>query len=276
MTGLAVTALGLLAMGANATLATVLAGLGNAFFHVGAGAAALSVDPGRASAPGIFVGPGALGLATGLYLGHAGDVPVLPLLALLVVALGAVATLGNVPPPKALPQPRPARAAVSAIAVLLLLPIAVRAFVGMAGCYACPKLAWLPWSMATAAFLGKALGGVLAERLGWTRTGVGALVLSAPLLAFGSGTPAAMVLGMFLFQMTMPVTLVALHVLWPRFPGFALGLACVALVAGALPTGWSAAQAVCGQVPFLALILLSAVALWAARRFLRVSRPSAG
>lgn len=271
--GLVTTALGLLVTGVDPTLAMAVAGIGNALFHVGAGAAALSVDPGRASAPGIFVGPGALGLAVGLFLGRTGEVPVLPFTIGLALAAGAVALLGNVRPPEALPRPRPAAAAAGVIAVLLLVSIAVRAFVGMAGCHACPKLDWLPWAMATAACLGKASGGVIADRIGWKLASVGALVVSAPLIAFGSGTPLAMVVGMFLFQMTMPVTLVALHILWPRFPGFAFGLACVALVAGALLTSVPAAHALYSELPFLLLILGSAAALWGALH--RLGVPSA-
>jgi FSR family fosmidomycin resistance protein-like MFS transporter len=248
-----------------------VAGLGNALFHVGAGAAALSVDPGRASAPGIFVGPGALGLAAGLFLGRTGEVPTVPFVLGLALAAGVVMSLGNVRPPATLPTPRPVPSAVWVIAVLLLFSIAIRAFVGMAGCHACPKLDWLPWAMATAACLGKVSGGVIADRIGWARASVGALVLSAPLIAFGSGTPALMVLGMFLFQMTMPVTLVALHILWPRMPGFAFGLACVALVAGALLTSLPAARLLYGELPFLALIRVSAAALWGALHLLKTA-----
>ncbi len=269
LVGLVTTAVGLLVTGLDPTLAMVVAGLGNALFHVGAGAAALSVDPGRASAPGIFVGPGALGLAVGLFLGRSGEVPTVPFVLGLALAAGVVALLGNVRPPEALSKPRPAPSAASVIATLLLVSIAIRAFVGMAGCHACPKLDWLPWAMATAACLGKVSGGVIADRIGWARASVGALVVSAPLIAFGSGTPAAMVIGMFLFQMTMPVTLVALHVLWPRLPGFAFGLACVALVAGALLTSLPGAQVFYGAWPFLALILVSAAGLWAALHLLK-------
>jgi FSR family fosmidomycin resistance protein-like MFS transporter len=50
------------------TLAVVLAGLGNSLFHVGGGSMSLSITPGRATAPGIFVAPGALGLFAGVML----------------------------------------------------------------------------------------------------------------------------------------------------------------------------------------------------------------
>ena len=45
--------------------AIVVAGLGNAAFHVGAGAIILQRSPDRAAATGVLVAPGALGLAVG-------------------------------------------------------------------------------------------------------------------------------------------------------------------------------------------------------------------
>jgi FSR family fosmidomycin resistance protein-like MFS transporter len=51
------------------TSGIVAVGIGNALFHVGAGAQVLESSGDRATESGIFVGPGAVGLALGLWLG---------------------------------------------------------------------------------------------------------------------------------------------------------------------------------------------------------------
>ena len=52
--------------------AIVVVAVGNALFHVGAGGLVLRSSGGRASLPGVFVGPGVLGLALGIALGLKG------------------------------------------------------------------------------------------------------------------------------------------------------------------------------------------------------------
>ena len=61
-----------------------LAGIGNACFHVGAGAVVLRQSRGRAAECGVFVGPGAFGVAAGLWLGLNSDFWRGPIVALLV------------------------------------------------------------------------------------------------------------------------------------------------------------------------------------------------
>jgi FSR family fosmidomycin resistance protein-like MFS transporter len=232
-------------------------------FHVGAGALSLSVDPGRASAPGIFVGPGAVGLALGMYLGKMADTPRWPFFVLLVLGL-LVLPLVSVAPAPAREEPRTAavgQAEGVAIVLLLLFSVLVRSFVGMAGFHAVHKTVAVGFAIATAAFAGKAVGGFVADRVGWIRSSVGALLVSAPVIAFGAAHTYAMVAAMFVFQMTMPVTLVALTVVMPRRPAFSFGVACVALVAGAIPTFFPPVHRFYSDVGFFALILTSALSL---------------
>jgi FSR family fosmidomycin resistance protein-like MFS transporter len=49
-------------------MAVVLAGIGNALFHVGGGQVVLNINFRKATYPGIFVAPGGIGLALGIYL----------------------------------------------------------------------------------------------------------------------------------------------------------------------------------------------------------------
>jgi FSR family fosmidomycin resistance protein-like MFS transporter len=102
----------------------------------------------------------------------------------------------------------------------------------------------LPWksdpvllvTLTGAVVLGKALGGILGDRFGWTKVAVSGLVVSAPLLAFFAQTPAVAILGIFLFNLSMPVTLICLAEMLPGKSGFAFGLTTLALIIGAWPT----------------------------------------
>ena len=211
-----------------------LAGIGNALFHLGAGTICLNLTPGRATAPGIFVAPGAFGLFLGTYLGKEGQFISWPFIALLSV-LGAVMMVMKVPSINYRRECAPDHSGWMRPALILLLAcIAIRSLVGQG-----LELPWksnlvLLFTLTLAVVFGKGLGGVLADRFGWVKIAGGALVVSMPLLAFWPGNPWLAIPGMFLFNTTMPVTLVAASNLLFGRPGLAFGVTCLALEAGVL------------------------------------------
>jgi FSR family fosmidomycin resistance protein-like MFS transporter len=214
--------------------AIILVGCGNAFFHVGGGSIALNVTPKRAAAPGLFVAPGALGLFAGTLAARYGHftalVPVV-LIALLVLAGYAIE----------LPHMDYAKVTAGKqrhawlILVTLLMAIAIRSLVGMAIVLTWKSHIALAVVLVLSVFAGKAVGGVLADRFGWAKIAVGSLLVSTPLLVLYPNVAALAILGMFLFNFTMPVTLAALSNVLPGRPGLSFGLTCLALLAGALP-----------------------------------------
>jgi len=216
-------------------MAVILAGAGNAMFHLGAGSICLNLTPGRALAPGIFVAPGAAGVLAGTYLGNHGTFVIWPFIVLLVILCGGMWIL---------PQPRidwrrkngacPARWPILVL-LLLLVSVAGRSMVGFGIVFSWQS--GLPWAIILTAFvvLGKGLGGLLADRVGWIRVAVAALAIAAPLVAFGSDVPATAIAGMFLLNIPMSVTLAGTANLLPGRPGFAFGLTAMALEAGTWP-----------------------------------------
>jgi FSR family fosmidomycin resistance protein-like MFS transporter len=145
--------------------------------------------------------------------------------------------------------------------VALLVSIAVRSFGGLAVGAVHEGATGVLWGLAIAGCLGKAAGGFVSDRLGWIKTSLVALLLSAPLLSFLVDSGASVVGGMLLFQMTMPVTLMAVYRALPREPGLAFGLTTLALLIGGtvvfvLPSG-----AVSGGAVLFSLILVAAAAL---------------
>ena len=283
LAGLLFTAAALVAGPGSALAVVLVAGTGNALFHVGAGAMVLAGSQGRAASAGVFVAPGALGLGLGLLLGRKFlAVPMWPWLfavaaACVVVLLVATET----PSPKASPstdsaaRPVLRRRELFGVAALLAVSVAVRSLAGTVGCDGCPRSFFLMLALPAAAFTGKLSGGFLADRFGWIDLSMVALLASAPLMAFSGGDVWLALPGLMIFQMTMPVTLAAMMRLLPARPGFGFGLLCVALVAGTLPAylpgGWRPQ----GLALFF-LVLGSAVALYLALRILLTPRRSQG
>ena len=243
-------------------LAIIFAGIGNAAFHIGGGSISLNLTPGKAAAPGIYVAPGALGLMVGTLLGKNGQFFAWPFMILLAV-LGILIFV--VKKPKMNYQKENTGTTIKyfgIIALLVFMSIAIRSLVGF--------VITFPWKsdinlliiLTVGVVLGKGLGGILADKFGWIKIAVGALVLSIPLLLFGTNIPFLGITGMFLFNITMPITLVALSNLLPGRPGFAFGLTCLALILGALPVLLGFKSIFIDSVTIFAIISISAIALY--------------
>lgn len=241
----------------------IVVGIGNAMFHVGAGGFVLRESGDRAAESGIFVGPGALGVAAGIWFGLHG-IQARPVIAgLLLACMPMLWMAARSRPWEAVPLPRIRGGAVAVLAIAalcLLASVFVRSLGGgtVAG-------AWRGVSepvmigLAVAACGGKMLGGFVADRVGWGTSSGLALLISAPLISLMVDNATFALLGMLVFQMTMPVTLKAMHHLMPSRPGLAFGIPCAALLLGALPglLGYAGLYSAWPRV--LGLTLLSAV-----------------
>jgi hypothetical protein len=154
-----------------------------------------------------------------------------------------------------------------AILCLLLLATAGRAFLAarMVAFVALDAGAGLIFAIAVAACVGKMLGGVLADRAGWTRSAVGYLLASALLLYGTEGNLWMALFGVAFFQTATSITLASLYRFLPERIGLAFGLSCLSLFIGSLPVllrfhlGWLE------HAPANALVaLLSAATVWRA------------
>ena len=248
-----------------ATAGVVAAVLVNALFHVGAGALVLISSGVRATEAGVFVGPGAVGLYGGGWLGRRVSAGRWGLMALLGVGLPIVHRLGRGMSGPASSSPRNPRRRFMGLPLLcatgLMGSVYLRALVGgvLGGVWRARSVS-VPALLAAAACAGKMAGGFIGDGLGWLPTSLAALVLAAPLITVLSRVAPAAVLGALLFQITMPVTLKATHLLFPDHPGFAFGLPSLFLALGALtlvsigPWPWS-------SLTVLGLLALAAVSV---------------
>ena len=223
-------------------LAAVAAGVGNGCFHIGGGIDVLNRSEAKAAALGVFVSPGAFGIYFGTALGRAGTVPGwlsaagLMLFGVLFIGLdlwlrGGLNS-GNVPVELSV------RADALWALVCCFLVVVLRSYVGMVLVFPWKTGAWAVASVCAVVF-GKTAGGFLGDLIGMRRAAIGSLGLSALLFSFSS-VPLAGVAAVFLFNMTMPITLWAAARLLPGGRGFAFGTLTFALFLGFLPAwlGW--------------------------------------
>lgn len=244
-------------------IAIIFAGLGNALFHIGGGSISLNLTPKKASAPGVFVAPGALGILVGTLLGKNGQFFVWPFILILVILCLLMFVIKK--PEMNYEQEKIAETKFNYfefILLLVFLSIAIRSLVGMAVVFPWKTNINLLMILTAAIVLGKGLGGILADKFGWIRIGVGALILSIPFLVLGANTPYLAIIGMFLFNITMPITLVAISNILPGRPGFAFGLTCLALILGALPAFSGLKTVLGGQLNIFIIIVISSLALY--------------
>ena len=122
----------------------------------------------------------------------------------------------------------------------ILTAAALFAVVCIRSCGGCAFV--FPWKTGTAQAVmltlalsgGKAMGGVLADRFGSERVSAVSLAMSAVLFAFYN-QPVCGTLAVFLFNMTMPITLAAVGKIMPDRLGLGFGLLTFGLFLGALP-----------------------------------------
>ena len=243
-------------------LSAVTAGMGNALFHLGGGIDVLNQSRERAWALGVFVSPGALGLYLGTLWGK-GNAPGLwagP--AVLLILGGAILWLcrrtfgslrsGNAPVDLTAPMGY-------GVLLPLFLVVVLRSYMGMNQAFAW-KSQWA-LVLTLALVLGKTAGGFAMDRLGARRASAWSLGLAAALY-LASTLPLPGTLAVFLFNMTMPVTLWAAARAVPGAKGFTFGLLTFALFLGYLPSwlGWP--SLLTGPVSYAAIAAVSLILLW--------------
>ena len=216
--------------------------LGNSLFHVSAGALVLRENPEDPRPSGVFVAPGAIGVAVGVTW------PGLRIpLAVCLLFLAAAAFLlmkkerDDVPGPSvseemAFPVPQVSGEMAFPVlpVVLLTAAVAVRAIGGSAVAF--------PWKtgvaetllMTACVFAGKFAGGFLCRRVGERRCAWISIVPAAVCIAFFSAYMIPSLAGQFLLNLSMPLTLWLLYRAIPDSPGLAFGLAASALWPGTI------------------------------------------
>lgn len=251
----------------NPFVSLVVLCIGNCLVHVNGAETTLRTAEGKLSGSAIFVSGGSFGVVTGrLLAGTSCPFWPLALLALSALPLTLYAQRfisdEDVPYKEQCAKFEYNRPGVSkwAVIILAVVIVAVRGFMG----YGIPT-SWNKTIFQTVllfAFMGvgKALGGIAADRFGFRRTAVASVVIAAPLLMAGDRFMLVSLAGVMLFSMTMAITLGLLVSVLRDSPGLAFGLTTIGLFLGSAPVfffKFTTFQANCIMITVLSILCLS-------------------
>jgi len=219
--------------------AVIVAGIGNALFHIGGGIDVLNVSEKKIAALGVFVSPGAFGIYFGTMLGKGDGLSSLLILLALVTAAGfifiayraqggtyprnAVFSLGNAVSPQMI-----------FAAACLFLVVCLRSHVGLMLDFPWKSAGYWGIALICTVVLGKAAGGFVADRFGIKMTFFFSLAMAALLFLFPEIPPLG-IAAVLLFNMTMPLTLFIMAKIFPGAKGFSFGLLTFGLFLGFVP-----------------------------------------
>ena len=221
--------------------AILLLAIGNALFHSAGGLSVLNISQKHAGPSGIFIATGAIGVFLGTQSAQMGRLQIAFSL-LVLLFLCALITLvvqkvnkkywnvHNV----SFDIPRLSFNTLLAIALLSLV-VALRSYAGMVMAFPWKSEMLLLVLSILGVFAGKALGGVVADRIGFRTTAIFSLIVAATLFVPSWEIPVMGLLGVFFFNFTMSITLASLANILPNAKGTAFGLASFSLAVGALP-----------------------------------------
>lgn len=228
-------------------LALTVAGVGNALFHLGGGLSVMYASD-KVAPLGLFIAPGAVGIYLGAFGGSVWIV------FSFLVAVGCVAFLRKQSKTETIAACNPPVRGAHLAVIALFFVVVLRGFSAGAQAFAWKESLAL-WVL-VAVVAGKALGGYLADRFGAYGVGVGSLAVAGVCFCVPS-SPVLGLLGLFAFQLTMPITLWMLAGILPK--GFAFGLLTFGLFVGSLPMllGYDVASSL--PVLVLASLLLFAM-----------------
>ena len=221
-------------------ITSIMAGTGNALFHLGGGLDTLNHSQTKASALGIFVSPGAVGLYLGTLLGKTGSASLAAGILPLIVTGFLILLICRIPGQGSHSENAPlsAKTIVSAKWLIpLFIVVVLRSYMGMNQQFDWKSQWHWDFILVLALALGKMAGGLLMDRLGAQRASVYTLIAAAVLYLF-SGHPIPGIVAIFLFNMTMPVTLWAVARITPGMKGFTFGLLTFGLFVGYLPSAF--------------------------------------
>ena len=221
-------------------LAVLLLAVGNALFHCAGGLCVLNISQKHAGPSGIFIATGAVGVFLGTFSAQYGRLQVaFSLLVLLFLCASITRVVQKVNKKywniQNVPFSIPELSSRTMIAIALLcFVVALRSYTGMAMAFPWKSEVLLLGLSIFGVFAGKALGGMVADRIGFRTTAIFSLIAAATLFVPSWELPLMGLLAVFFFNFTMAITLASLANILHEAKGTAFGLASFSLAIGAL------------------------------------------
>lgn len=218
-------------------ISLVLLCLGNAFLHVAGAENTLKTAGGRLGPSAIFVAGGSFGVISGRLLAKSKIHPLLliiPILSIIPFVLLANTYVTKNSSCKDFDYVRK-DVKPGLVVLIALLVVIVRGYLG----YGIPT-SWNKTVLQNVIFfctmgLGKALGGILSDKIGIRKVAIGSTLLAIPFLCCGDNLMLVSIIGVMFFSMTMSITLGILVSVLKKTPGLAFGITTIGLFLGTAP-----------------------------------------
>jgi FSR family fosmidomycin resistance protein-like MFS transporter len=210
--------------------AIICSGIASAFVHVTGGTICLQVHENKSGPLGLFTAPGVLGLTIGGLLGEAGHL--LPFV-LLLSSLIITAFIFSIPfPPYKIPDKKESELdSHDLLMLLILLFMCFRSFLFDVINYVAENYEDGLLYIGVSAFLGKFIGGFVADKISTRRFIYFSLLIALFLFQFGKDNIYMLCSGIVFLQSSVPVTLLLMSRSLPFYPAtasaFSLGISIV-------------------------------------------------
>ena len=241
----------------------IVLAIGNAILHECGAISTVADSDGRLFPSSLFVSGGSFGLVIGQTLGINGLPPyflIIPLAVSEICCLSAKSSLRKENYPVFDCENKKIPAGIILLAAFIVT--AVRSYIGYAIPISWNKEVWQSFLLFFIMGFGKALGGLLADTIGFRKTAwIGALV-AVPFLLFGDTLMVVSCIGVFFFSMTMSITFAMCLSVLKKNPGMAFGITTAALFLGLLPVFFVRFDIFVNAILITAFSLLSFVLLF--------------
>ncbi len=221
----------------NIFISLVILCLGNCCLHIAGAENTLRTGKGKISPAAIFVAGGSFGVITGKLLATSKISPLILLVPILSIIPFVLLADTSVNEKSSCKEFDFVRKDIKPWLVILIafLVVIVRGYIG----YGIPT-SWNKTVIQNVIFfftmgLGKALGGILSDKIGIRKVAIGSTLLAIPFLCCGNELMLISIIGVMFFSMTMAITLGILVSVLKKTPGLAFGITTIGLFLGTAP-----------------------------------------
>lgn len=246
-------------------ISCLIAGIGNAMFHLGGGIDVLNISNKKATLSGIFVSTGAMGIFLGEKSASIGfDKYYIVIFVLLISAISLLWLYDQIKDKvknEKVIIPKINTNEIIAI-VCLVITIVIRGYVGLILSFEWKSNFILALISIFAVVFGKILGGIIGDKIGFMKISLISLIASAFTFIFAFNNSILGILAILFFNMTMPITLTALSNILFNNKGMAFGLSTFALFIGAIPVFFGYKDVIFNSAGLFITIIISAIILY--------------
>ena len=249
-------------------ISCIIAGIGNAMFHVGGGIDVLNISDKKATPSGIFVSTGAMGIFLGGKSSLIEFNKYYTIILILLISAILLFWLYNKIKDKV------SNLEIKTIKfrknewiaiICIFITVCLRSYVGMILSFAWKSSFIFSLLVILGVVFGKILGGIIGDKIGFEKISI-SLLISAICFIFSFTSPIIGIIAILLFNMTMPITLICLSNIFNNNKGLAFGLLTLALFVGAVPTFVGDNQ-LFTKIGLFIVTLISSIILYVALRY---------